>query len=278
MAEISLTGLHIYPIKSAAGISLTAAEVSDRGLQHDRRWMVVDPKGKFMTQRKYPSMALIQVGLTRQLELSAPGMADLGLPLEPGTDTTALEVEVWGDRCHALSMGVAAQAWFSKFLETPCQLVYMPDHSQRPTAHGQLGQDQLVSFADAYPFLLISEASLADLNGRLTQPVPMDRFRPNLVVNGCDAFAEDDWKQIQIGEIVFDLPKRCDRCSVPGVDQSTGIQQKEPLLTLAKFRLEQGKIWFGQNLIHHSSGQLHLNSPIKILDSALNSLSSTAQN
>ncbi len=266
MADITLSGLHIYPIKSAAGIALSEAEVSDRGLKHDRRWMVVDPKGKFMTQRKHPRMALIRVGLTSQLELSAPGMADLALPLEPGAEAETLEVEVWGDRCPALAMGAEAQAWFSNFLETPCQLVYMPDHSQRPTAHGQLGDDKLVSFADAYPFLLISEASLADLNQRLAEPVPMNRFRPNLVVTGCEAFAEDGWKQIKIGEITFDLPKRCDRCSVPGVDQDSGIQNKEPLLTLAKFRLEQGKVWFGQNLLHHHSGELRLNTEIKVLD------------
>lgn len=266
MADITLSGLYIYPIKSAAGIALTAAEVKARGLKHDRRWMVVDAKGKFMTQRKHPRMALIRVGLTEQLELSAAGMTDLALPLVPDADAEVLEVEVWGDRCPALSLGAAAQDWFSRFLQTPCQLVYMPDDSQRPTAHGNLGNDKLVSFADAYPFLLISEASLADLNQRLATPVPMDRFRPNFVVNGCGAFEEDRWKQIKIGDITFDLPKRCDRCSVPGVDQSSGIQSNEPLLTLAKFRLENGKIWFGQNLLHHSLGQLSLGMEITLLE------------
>lgn len=265
MTDMTLTGLHIYPIKSAAGISLTESEVGDRGLKHDRRWMVVNPKGQFMTQRKHPRMALIRVGLTTQLELSAPGMTDLALPLNPTADATTLDVEVWGDRCPALSMGRDAQAWFSDFLKTACQLVYMPDGSQRSTAHGQLGDDKLVSFADAYPFLLISEASLADLNRRLTQTVPMNRFRPNFVVSGCEAFAEDRWKQIKMGEITFDLPKRCDRCSIPGVDQTNGIQNQEPLLTLAKFRLESGKIWFGQNLVHQMAGQLSLGNSIHIL-------------
>jgi uncharacterized protein len=264
MTDVTLSGLYLYPIKSAAGIALTEAVVGDRGLQYDRRWMVVDPQGKFMTQRKHPAMALIRVGLTDQLELSAPAMADLALSLEPAADAAALEVEVWGDRCHALSMGEVAAQWFSQFLQTPCQLVYMPDQTHRPTAQGQLGPDRLVSFADAYPFLLISEASLADLNGRLAQPVTMNRFRPNLVVTGCGAFAEDGWKQIRIGEIPFDLPKRCDRCSIPGVDPSSGIQQQEPLLTLAKFRLEGGKIWFGQNLVHHTTGQLRLGDRVVI--------------
>jgi uncharacterized protein len=264
MTHISLSGLYIYPIKSASGLSLAEAEVGDRGLKYDRRWMVVDPRGKFMTQRKHPAMALIRVGLGQQLELSAPGIADLALPLEPRADAVAEVVEVWGDRCHALSMGDTAAQWLSKFLQTPCQLVYMPESSQRPTAHGQLGDDRLVSFADAYPFLLISEASLADLNARLMQPVPMNRFRPNFVVQGCGAFAEDGWTQIRIGEITFDLPKRCDRCSIPGVDQNSGIQQKEPLLTLAKYRLQGGKIWFGQNLVHHATGNLRLGDRVVI--------------
>ncbi|NJN30801.1 MAG: MOSC domain-containing protein [Synechococcales cyanobacterium RM1_1_8] len=264
MTQITLSGLYIYPIKSAAGIALGEATVGDRGLQHDRRWMVASPNGKFMTQRQHPTMALIRVGLGEQLQLSAPGMADLALPLEPALEAIALEVEVWGDRCAALSMGSSAQAWLSQFLQTPCQLVYMPDQSRRPTAHGQLGQDKLVSFADAYPLLLISEASLADLNGRLAEPVPMDRFRPNLVVTGCGAFAEDAWQRIRIGDIGFDLPKRCDRCSIPGVDQSSGIQYKEPLLTLAKYRLQGGKIWFGQNLVHHATGKLRLGDSIEL--------------
>jgi len=269
MAKITLSGLYIYPIKSAAGIALGEAEVGDRGLKYDRRWMVVDPKGKFMTQRKHPRMALIQVGLTEDaLMLSAPAMQSLELPLEPRGETSSskpdwLDVEVWGDRCTAQSMGQAAQTWLSEFLQTPCQLAYMPDQSQRPTAHGQLGDDKLVSFADAYPFLLISEASLADLNRRLEQPVPMNRFRPNFVVAGCEAFAEDQWKQIKIGGVVFDLPKRCDRCSIPGVDQASGVQNKEPLRTLATFRLEGGKIWFGQNLVHHQTGHLSLGAAVE---------------
>lgn len=271
MTEPRLSGLFIYPVKSAAGITLARSVVSSRGLADDRRWMVVDPQGKFMTQRRFPALALVRATLTEEcLSLSAPGQSPLVLPrsLEvsgskaPGGEVA---VEVWGDRLHAIAADEVAHRWISQVLRTPCQLVYMPDGSQRPTAHGQFGTDSLVSFADAYPFLLISEASLAELNRRLAQPVSMARFRPNLVVQGCEAFAEDRWQTIRIGEVVFELPKACDRCSIPGVDPLTGIQQREPLLTLAQFRRKNGKIWFGQNLMHRNLGSLSVGNPVEVI-------------
>ncbi|MGK7890321.1 MAG: MOSC domain-containing protein [Leptolyngbyaceae cyanobacterium] len=247
---ITLTGLYIYPIKSAAGISLSTATVEPRGLEYDRRWMVVNPNGKFMTQRKFPQMARIQVELgDRDLRISAPGMQDLLVPLQSYSSGERVMVEVWGDRCEAIPVSPSSQSWFSQVLETECQLVYMPDGSDRPTDHGKFGPEQQVSFADAYPFLLISEASLADLNEKLETPVPMNRFRPNLVVSGCEAFAEDQWDVIQIGDLSFNVAKACSRCSVPTVDQATGIRGKEPIKTLATYRNWDGKIWFGQNLV-----------------------------
>ncbi|NET48854.1 MAG: MOSC domain-containing protein [Merismopedia sp. SIO2A8] len=250
---MTLSGIHIYPIKSAAGITLQSATVQARGLEFDRRWMVVDRSNRFMTQRKFPKMALIQVHLNSDtLAVSAPDIDPLILPLQPtdNEDSGAhLTVDVWGDRCDAISMGAESNAWFSQVIGQDCQLVYMPDNSQRPTDHGKYGNEQSVSFADAYPFLLISEASLEDLNGRLEAPIPMNRFRPNLVVKGCDAFAEDDWNQIQIGKFTFSVAKACSRCTIPTVDQVTGIRGKEPITTLATYRRWEGKIWFGQNLI-----------------------------
>lgn len=275
-----LSGLHIYPIKSATGIALPTAQVEARGLQGDRHYLITDLRGKFITQRQLPRMALIRVGLGNalgnntlgrldcdRLTLEAPGMLPLNLFLTQAVQP--VEVEIWGDRTQSLHCGLEAQVWLSEFLQIPCQLVYMPDDAQRPTAHGQLGADQLLSFADAYPFLLISEASLADLNGRLSRPVPMNRFRPNLVVSGCDAFAEDTWARIRIGPVEFDLVKGCDRCSVPGVDQATGIQVQEPLPTLAKYRLRAGKIWFGQNLVQRGLGPLQVGDAVEILATKL---------
>jgi hypothetical protein len=264
MSQISLSGLYRYPVKSAAGIALAQATVATRGLQHDRRWMIVDDNGKFMTQRQYPRMALIQVALQDTLTLSAPGMADLQLPLQPPANAP-VAVEVWGDRCQAISLGALAQTWLSDFLGIPCQLVYMPEDAHRPVDHGALGETHLVSFADAYPFLLISEASLADLNRRLSPPIPMNRFRPNLVVQGCEAFAEDAWQQIQIGPVTFTVAKPCRRCSIPGIDQATAIPDQQTLPTLATFRRWDNGIWFGQNLVQQNLGHLQLGDPVKVL-------------
>lgn len=262
---MTLSALHVYPVKSAAGLSLQQATVEARGLEHDRRWMVVDAKGKFMTQRQHPRLALIRVSIDEQLRLEFPQQPPLTLPLVP-SPATEIEVEVWGDRTLALSMGPEAAHWLSNSLETPCRLVYMPNHSHRPTDHGKFGPNTLVSFADAYPFLLISDASLADLNSRLAHPIPMNRFRPNLVVTGCDAYAEDTWSKIRVGNVVFRVEKACDRCSIPGVDQTTGIPRKEPLLTLSTYRRRRGKIQFGQNLVQENLGQLRVIDPVEILE------------
>lgn len=259
MTDITLSGLYIYPIKSAAGISLQRAQVQPRGLEFDRRWMVVDGNHKFMTQRKHAKMALIQVAITDDaLAIAAPDMPRLQVPLrmdDVGGDR--LTVEVWGDQCSALATGAESSAWFSQFLGQDCQLVYMPDSSDRPTEHGKFGDEQQVSFADAFPFLLISEASLADLNRRLQErqatPIPMNRFRPNLVVAGCEAFAEDAWTHIQLGTHRLTVAKACSRCVIPSIDQATGIKAKEPLPTLLTYRHWDSNIWFGQNLIHTDS-------------------------
>ena len=265
MALMTLSGLTTYPIKSAAGIALSQARVTTRGLLHDRRWMVCDLSGKFLTQRKFPKMALIQVAVKDTLHLGILGTDDNALELPPPADdvTDVITVDVWGDSCLAYSMGQDAAQWLSNFLGVDCQLVYMPESTHRPADHGRFETPN--SFSDAYPFLLISEASLADLNGRLEQPVPMNRFRPNLVIKGCDAFAEDTWQQIKIGDIVFDVAKACSRCSVPGVKQTTGEQGKEPLKTLATYRRWDHAIWFGQNLIAQSEGTLNVGDMVEVL-------------
>lgn len=263
MAEIKLTGIYIYPIKSAAGISLDAAEVGDRGFHYDRRWMLVDDAGTFMTQRQFPRMALIDVQLGEQLVVNAPQQETLKIPLQPEGDRH-ISVKVWRDVCEAIPLGTVVSQWFSEFLETPCHLVFMPDSSFRPVEPDYADPDDQVGFADAYPFLLISEASLQDLNERLAEPIPMNRFRPNLVVSGCEGFAEDQWRQIQIGSIPFRVVKPCDRCAIPTVDQATGIPAKEPLLTLARYRRQNGKILFGQNLIQDAQGRLQVGDSVSV--------------
>ncbi|MEM9089141.1 MAG: MOSC N-terminal beta barrel domain-containing protein [Cyanobacteria bacterium P01_F01_bin.53] len=279
MASLTLSELNIYPVKSAAGISLNTSRLTLHGLQFDRRCMVVSEEGQFMTQRRFPRMALISIALTQnatgalgssdyhspdyKLTLSAPAMPSISITIAQNGDESiskdSITVEVWGDRTQVISLGTEAQQWLSQFLGTPCQLVYMPNTTRRPIDHGVLGPNQLVSFADAYPYLLISEASLAGLNEKLVQkqtdPVPMNRFRPNLVVRGCsEAHAEDQWKRIRIGEAVFSVSKPCARCSVPTIDQSTGTKGKgnEPIKTLSTYRSWDKAIWFGQNLVQEN--------------------------
>lgn len=275
MERVVLSGLYIYPIKSAAGIAVNQAIITPRGLRYDRRWMVVTPDGRFMTQRKFPKMARITVQIqNNMLVINAPEMGALHLPLHPeqvavsaaSSDSRETKsVEIWGDRCLAWSMGGEAQAWFSDVLETPCELVYMPDESDRPTDHGKFGVEKQVSFADAYPFLLISEASLEDLNQRLDAPIPMNRFRPNLVVSGCDGFAEDQWTSIHVGDVPFHVAKSCSRCTIPTVDQATGLRSSEPIKTLATYRRWDGQIWFGQNLIHGTLGTLTVGDRLRVI-------------
>lgn len=259
-----LSSIYIYPLKSAAGIAIDRAAMTPRGLQYDRRWMVASPDGHFITQRQCPQMALLQVQIgPNLLVISAPqlnpALGELHVPLSPELpkrQAELLTVEVWGDRCQAWSMGEAPALWLSKALNMSCQLVYMPDESDRPADHGSTGPDHQVSFADSFPYLLISEASLVDLNQRLKTPVPMNRFRPNLVVRGCEAFAEDHWRNVQIGEQMLQAARACPRCTITTVDQTTGDRYAEPLKTLASYRYWEGKIWFGQNLIHHTLGTL----------------------
>lgn len=265
MPPITLSSLYIYPIKSAAGIALSSAQIEPRGLNYDRRWMLVDQARRFMTQRRFPRMALIEVRLkTDHLAIAAPGMPPLAVPLQPPREPL-LSVEVWGDICGAIPLTDEINDWFTRFLEVRCQLVYMPDHCDRTVRHPRTEPSQPVSFADSFPFLLISEASLQDLNQRLTTPVPMNRFRPNLVVTGCDAFAEDTWDQIQIGDVTFQVAKPCSRCKVITVNQKTGDRSPEPLLTLGKYRLWEGQIWFGQNLLQEQLGQLQLGDTVEVL-------------
>jgi len=254
----TLTGLVVYPIKSASGISVSEWEVDDFGLRHDRRFMVVDHSGEFLTQRDHPRMALIAPELTDgHLKVSAPGMPTLELPLEP-KPIVLTRVTVWDDSCEASWMGESAAGWFSDFLGFACSLVHMPSETRRPTNPAYDTTGSRVSFADAYPFLLISEESLADLNGRLADPLPMNRFRPNLTIAGAGAFHEDRWARIEIGGLALNVVKPCDRCVITTTDQVTTKRGVEPLRTLATYRKVGGKVMFGQNAVHEGRGSLRV--------------------
>jgi len=256
-----VSALYVYPIKSCRGILVQEWPVVARGFRCDRRWMIVDASGKFVTQRERAELALVATALEGdQLRLTVPGRPELVLPLGDESGESR-EVQVWQDRTIAAAHE-AGSAWFSDYLGAPHELVYMPEAQRRQVNPARALPGDIVSFADAYPFLLISEASLAELNSRLEVPLSMTRFRPNIVISDSQPFAEDDYARARIGEISFRGPKRCERCVITTIDPMSGERGREPLLTLAKFRLQEQKIWFGMNLIHDNLGTLRVGDTV----------------
>lgn len=252
---MKVTDLITYPIKSCKGTHLTHAPCNVRGIEHDRSMMLVDSDGLFLTQRVLPRMALIAPAMFEDtLTLTAPGMQPLSV--EVGDRGPKYKVVVWRSTCEAVDQGDVVSQWLSDFLGKAVRLVRMADGHVRSVnpEFARHASDQ-VGFADGYPYLLGSEASLADLNARLpvgAGPLPMNRFRANIVIDGeaDQPYAEDTWKDIRIGDMRFGLTKPCVRCSVPTIDQATGISSStEPNTTLAKYRLWNNAIIFCQNLV-----------------------------
>lgn len=250
---MTLTNIFIYPVKSLAGIALQEAQVELRGLRHDRRWMVTDMEGRFVTQREIGHMARIGTDIRedglwlfdrRRPEdtVQVPFFSDNKI-------VPQLEVRVWGDVCAGYATTQAADAWLSEHLGQALRLVYMPDTVQRHTDARYAPAGQFVSYADGFPFLLIGEASLDDLNRRLEQPVPMDRFRPNFVFEGGQPYEEDDWSDFWVGGVPFRGVKPCGRCVMTTINQDTTERLPEPLRTLATYRMRDKSIKFGQNVI-----------------------------
>jgi uncharacterized protein YcbX len=265
----AVTELNLYPIKSCAGIALSSATVTRFGLMHqgvhDREWMVVDAGGNFLTQRELPKMACICPRITADgVEVEAPGMPMLRLPLQhTSEDNNArdnmrdIQVRVWDYTLTASDCGAACADWFSQFLGTTCRLVRFHAQTQRViTSSWVSGRGVQTLFADGFPILLISEGSLADLNGKLIAqgrtPLPMNRFRPNLVIDGVEAFEEDYTASLQIGNVQLQPVKPCPRCPMPSIDQATGIPGPDPLDILQSYRADpkvDGGITFGMNVI-----------------------------
>lgn len=265
--NIFLSGISIYPIKSMSSIALDTANVEQRGLQHDRRWMLIDENNNCITQREHPSMARIAVGLESDgLTVSSQGTETLFIPFSLGKPNP-IKVQIFRNVCDAVVAGNNINQWFSDFLGTSCKLVYMPDDSRRAVNPNYAVKDDIVSFADGYPFLLIGNTSLDELNNRLDQLLPMNRFRPNLVITGANAFGEDNWKMIRIGETVFHVVKPCDRCSLTTIEQETGMRAgKEPLKTLATFCMEDNDVFFGQYLIADDNGVVRVGDKVEIIE------------
>jgi uncharacterized protein len=261
--NVELSGLYVYPIKSCAGISLVSSELCATGLRHDRRWMLVDEAGGFMSQRAHPRMALISTHLSEEhLIAAAPGMPDLRMPLRQANENL-IDVSVWGDENLGDLVGEEADRWFGEFLRFRCRLVRKPDDNPRLVDSRYARSGDQVGFADGFAFLLISEASLEDLNGRLENPLPMNRFRPNFVVKGCKPYAEDGWCRLRIGDVSFRVAEACPRCAITTTDQETGKRGKEPLRTLATYRKSDGEVFFGRNLIHDALGTVRVGDPIE---------------
>jgi uncharacterized protein YcbX len=264
VSRVQLSGLFIYPIKSCAGIALEQADVVERGLAFDRRYMLVDRSGTFVTQREVPRLCRVATALEHdQLLVSAPDKAALALPIQPAADLPLerLQYRVWDSVGSALEHP-AGSRWFSELLNDDVSLLYMPDSERRDVNPNRARPGDIVSFADGYPLLLMSEPSLADLNQRLREPVEMRRFRPNLVISGGEPYGEDNFATLRIGALSFRGVKRCERCVVITIDPDTAAQSQEPLRTLSHYRLDDGKVWLGMNLIHDGCGTLRLGDAV----------------
>lgn len=267
-----VTGLFVYPLKSARGLPLVEAHLDDFGIVGDRRWSLLGSDGRVITQRDCPVLATLAAAPTDVgIELRAPGRPTLRV-VRPTQESGRLPIQIWKDRTEGTAAGPEADSWLETFLARPCRLLHMPQSTRRQVSP-QFGlPGDRVSYADGYPLLLASEDSLAELNCRLATKVPMNRFRPNLVVAGAAPFAEDDWARIRVGNTTFRVAKPCARCAVTTIDQRTGEKGKEPIRTLATFRSTGGKVLFGQNLIHEGPGPIRVGDTMEVLERRLTAL------
>ncbi len=263
---LTLTEINIYPIKSLGGISLQSSIVEERGLKFDRRWMLIENENKFITQRTYPQMALLKVEISNDdliISHKTEAMERLFVPFNYNFTATK-DVIIWNDIVPGSFYKPFIDSWFSNALGVKCRLVYMPDSTERIIENEKV-HNNILSFADGYPFLIIGSSSLDDLNSRLKEPLPMNRFRPNFVFNGGRPYEEDDWNLFRIGDVTFRGIKPSSRCSVTTVDQETGETGKEPLATLSTYRKSDSKVFFGMNLVCNSTGEVKLGNKIELL-------------
>jgi hypothetical protein len=259
---IEIASLHIYPLKGGRGISRPEIRLDQRGPEHDRRWMVVDPDGNLVTQREIADLCRVTALPTATgLRLEAPLVGALEVPDPPETDSH-LTVRVWNDRVEAHDAGADAARWCTGFLGAPVRLVHLASRATRRTDPDYDPIGSPVGFADGYPILLAGEASLAGLNARLEVPLPMNRFRPNIVVRGSEPFAEDGWRRFWVNGIPFDNVKPCARCVVTTTDQESAERGVEPLKTLASFRKRGSGVMFGVNVVHRATGTVAVGQPI----------------
>ncbi len=254
-----LSEIWVYPIKSLPGIRVSKATVLGKGLEGDRRLMLIDENNQFMTLRTFPQMALFDVSMVGNVIQVQSKINDRLNPLVIGgdwTSTETLKTTVWNDEVEVLEARHEFSRWFSDALNTACKLVFFPEKNTRRVDPDYVKEDFHVSLADGYPYLIIGKSSLHDLNDRVGQDLSMKRFRPNFVFDGGSPYGEDEWRDFQIGPVRFRGVKPCGRCTIPTVDPTTGIKGNEPLRTLATYRSKNGKIYFGQNAIALNNGEI----------------------
>ncbi|MBN1210123.1 MAG: MOSC domain-containing protein [Myxococcaceae bacterium] len=262
-----LARLFIHPIKSTRGLPLTRATAEPLGLEHDRRWMLVRPDGSGITGREFPSLVRVSaVPTDGGLRLSGLKMPELRVPT-PAAHAPRMDVTLFGDRCSAARADEAAGRWFTQLLGEPVALVYVDAKMQRPVDPTYGSPEDRVGFPDAFPLLLLSRASVEELNRHLARPVTVEHFRPNLVVEGCEPFAEDTWRRLRVGSAELEIVKPCARCVFTTVDPETGVKDLdgEPLRTLTQLRRNGKKVLFGQNVLVRRPGTLQVGDPIELL-------------
>ena len=267
---LQLSEIYIYPVKSLGGIRLDKAEVTDRGLKYDRRWMLIDENNRFISQREYPQLALFKVAIKDDNLVITDRKSGKILtvshsPIYP--NTPSLNVTIWDDEVSAWEVGKIANDFFTQALEMSTRLVYMQDESHRKTdANYSLKGNEITSFSDGYPILIIGQSSLNDLNNRLAEPITINRFRPNFVFTGGNEFEEDEWHEFSVGNIRFFGVKPCARCIMTTIDPETGEKKgKEPLLTLNRYRKAGNKILFGQNVLISQLGNVLVGDEIEVI-------------
>jgi uncharacterized protein YcbX len=268
---LQLSALYRYPLKSCKAEVLQHARFDGLGLAGDRRWLLVDESnGRFLTQRVLPQMSQLSVlwNETGGVTLSTPGQAPLNVPIPENIESNLRGITLWRDTFRVPDAGDEAARWVSNLIGKPTRMVYMPTERARfmPSGYGEV--NDRVNFADGFPLLLIGQASLDDLSHRIGRPQEMLRFRPNLVIDGAEAFAEDGWKRIRIGTLEFRLLIGCSRCILTTVDPATGerAEDREPLTTLKTYREREGHIWFGQNMVSDGPGVLEVGMAVEVLE------------
>jgi uncharacterized protein YcbX len=266
MNKFYLSEINIYPVKSLGGISLQEAQMEEQGLKYDRRWMLIDEEGTFITQRKYFELSLLQVSIAEgRLIVTHKKNVDqsISFSLEEHTGDK-IQVVIWDDVSSGFEVNEAVSEWFSDFMKMKVRLVKMPAEERRAVDPRYALKKEIVSFADGYPCLIIGQSSLDGLNEKLAAPILMDRFRPNFVFSGGAPHVEDGFDTFYLGETLFSAVKPCARCVLTTIDQQTGAKGKEPLKTLAGYRTVGHKILFGQNLVHQGSGMIRVGDELRV--------------